>query len=647
MAYAPLGSAISGGVTWNAGAGTASCSVVYSGTESVIVVGASWGFGARTGVTCTDGTNTYVYIGQTAAQADGWYCHAPAAGTFTLLLDSATGQYGTIAVDRFTGITGAPIGFVGGSDTGFAEGAVPDNISAGAINITTQPALVYQVAQQQNDANPPTAGTGFTSLGTMPASSGGVNGIRQHRRATATGNTTPALTTTEIFETFEVFAVAFAEVAGDPPQAQRVKPSKARTPRRPRGFPSGSESFGLDTVFSGNLFDPALYFPQAAGGASAPVGRADETDAAFACGSARPAGLSAETDTALARTAIQIRATGLSSEADSALALAALQVRATGLAAEADTALPLGSARPAGLAAETDSALALAGVQRRAAGLASETDAALQLGVARPAGLAAETDAALALGAVHQRAVGRAEEVDAGLALAVFSGSAVGLAAEADTAFARGAVQIRTTGLAVESDAALSLAGVQLRAAGRADEVDTPLALAPVQRSAAGLALEIDTALALSSPVATVGLATETDTAFALSAVVAGAGQGFGSYAPRRRNKRVLQQERDRILARNAPQPAPPPPVFDPGPVIINVPRHVVAAPPAPPKPTVQYVLFKHEVERDVFVYLPRAEPLQQPEPPKVVPKKPPPKLAAPPALMRSHGLTLMRTATK
>lgn len=356
--------------------------------------------------------------------------------------------------------------------------------------------------------------------------------------------------------------------------------------------------------------------PDGAGGFSQAYGRSDETDTALALArsKARAAGLSAETDAALATGRRKSRAVGVAVETNTAFAPARVKSRAFGRADELDTAFALGSAdtQAYGRADETDAAFALGRVKSRATGIALETDAALALTgrKARAAGVALETDAAFALGRRKSRAVQ--------------------LAAETDTALAPGRSKARAAGLAAETDAAFSTGRVKLRPYGLASEVDTAFALPPqgVMSQAYGRADEIDTA-------------------FALSAVVAGAGQGFGSYAPRRRNKRVLQQERDRILARNAPQPAPPPPVFDPGPVIIHVPRHVVAAQPAPPKPTVQYVLFKHEVERDVFVYLPRAEPLQQPEPPKVVPKKPPPKLAAPPALMRSHGLTLMRTATK
>lgn len=245
------------------------------------------------------------------------------------------------------------------------------------------------------------------------------------------------------------------------------------------------------------------------GGASVAVGRATETDTAFALGAARPAGLATEADIALARGAA--RPAGLAAEADTALALAV--ARPAGLAIETDTAIALGVARPVGLAIEADTALALSGVAVRVTGLAAETDAAIALAVARPAGIALESDTALALGAARPagialetntalargvaRPAGLATETDTALELLAGSTSAAGLATEADTALALAGMQILAAGLAAEADVAISLAGVQVRAVGLATEAGAALALLPVSARTAGLALEIDAAFAL------------------------------------------------------------------------------------------------------------------------------------------------------
>lgn len=231
--------------------------------------------------------------------------------------------------------------------------------------------------------------------------------------------------------------------------------------------------FGDDSSFESSMGGLRVFGGFPAAGSSINVGRADETDTAFARGITLAAGLASETDTAFARTFSQSRAVGLSTETDTALARTFSQSRAVGRADETDTAFARGITLATGRADETDTALAL------------DLNAGLSVGTA------VETDTAFARGITL----------------------ATGRAVETDTAFALTFSQSRAVGLATETDTALQLASAQSRATGRADETDTAFALA------------------LGGPVSiTVGRADETDTAFALDRLIPAPVQGPGTF---------------------------------------------------------------------------------------------------------------------
>ena len=210
-----------------------------------------------------------------------------------------------------------------------------------------------------------------------------------------------------------------------------------------------------------------------------PVGRADETDAAYAL------------------QAKQLLPTGMATEVETAFALAAKQIAAVGRSDETDAAFALGQPSGVGRANETDTAFALSAKQLR------------------PPGIAVEADTATALG----RAIGitRATEVDTALALLPISSRAAGRADETDTAIARPAVQITPCGRANESDIALPLGSGQSSPVGLAIEIDTALGLVPVALRQVTAANENDVAFSLGArQIGSVGIATEADAAFAL-----------------------------------------------------------------------------------------------------------------------------------
>lgn len=244
------------------------------------------------------------------------------------------------------------------------------------------------------------------------------------------------------------------------------------------------------------------------GGATAAVGRSNETDTAYALGRVqqRSAALGSETDAALAPVGQQRRTVGLATEANTASALSRTESRATGCADEIDTAYALSVASVSlavGLATEGDTAAALGSFQTRSVDRADE----------------AET--AYALAQSEQRQTGRAGETNAALSPVAHEQRTAGLATESDTAGALGSAQSRSVALAIEADSAAAPARSEQRQAGHATEADTAYALSAGGTSLpVGLAIETSTAL---SPTAeqrlAVARATETDNAWALGAI--------------------------------------------------------------------------------------------------------------------------------
>jgi hypothetical protein len=189
------------------------------------------------------------------------------------------------------------------------------------------------------------------------------------------------------------------------------------------------------------------------------VGLTTATNTALALSAVdiRAAGLSTATNTALALGSVGIRATGLNTEADASISLAALLKSTTAISSETDAALALttGVTIAVGLASTTDTALALSPGEIAAAGTASESEAAIALGIALAFAPASETDAAFNL--TSPGVIGAAAETDAALALAALTIGAVTAANDNETPFALGGVTILALSLASETDEALGL----------------------------------------------------------------------------------------------------------------------------------------------------------------------------------------------
>jgi hypothetical protein len=278
------------------------------------------------------------------------------------------------------------------------------------------------------------------------------------------------------------------------------------------------------------------------------VGVAVETDTALSRGLAHGTGRADSTNTALARTAVVVRATGMASTTNTAISRGL--AHGLGRANETDLAFALSPGTvqiQVGRADSTNTAIARTATLIRATGLVTEIDLAVQRGLVHGVNRALETDLALRLAIAHSvnrssetdtavarthtliRATGRADETDAAFELSAGAGVAVGVATETDTALrlatalgVNRASETDTafapatghgTGRALESDLALSL-GLSLTAA-RGDETDLAFRLGIGH--VAGMAAETDASIALiAALLKETGISLENDSAFAL-----------------------------------------------------------------------------------------------------------------------------------
>jgi len=153
------------------------------------------------------------------------------------------------------------------------------------------------------------------------------------------------------------------------------------------------------------------------------------------------------------------QAPGIGTETDTALALTAVNIRATGVSTETDTSLSHSLVLGLGLSTSTNTALALGHVQIQAVGLATETDTALALvnSLGGPLGMATEADTAFGLGV--RLNTGLVSETDMSLGLVQILINPVGLSTETETAFAENLALSFTT--ATETDTGLTLGYVQ------------------------------------------------------------------------------------------------------------------------------------------------------------------------------------------
>lgn len=215
-------------------------------------------------------------------------------------------------------------------------------------------------------------------------------------------------------------------------------------------------------------------------------------------------------------------------ETDSAFTPTFTKTGTLGQSTETDSALgaTLVKAKPLEQATETDSAQTLTAVKVATLGLSTETDSALGVTVTKVVtlGLATETDTAFtaAFGATLAVELGQATETDTAQGLTANKALTLGLPTETDSSSSASFTKTVILGLATEADAAL---GATAGAAAsfnlsQALETDTALSLSFARAVTLGIAAEIEAAAGLAfAKVITLGLATETDTAFEIELV--------------------------------------------------------------------------------------------------------------------------------
>lgn len=479
--------------------GIQTANLTCSANSAILVICLDWNAttGSRTWATINGNSPTATYgvdgNGANWAAAGAYWADVGGAGSKTITLTAPTFGAASFAAIEILGGASGPI---------FTDQPDTQTVREGTSATFTVAATVTGTPSYQWKKNGSNVGTNSASYTFTPiiADSGA--------QITCTitddnGNTTSA--------------TAYLYVLRDVKTARRKRRRAAGNPYAPFG-----------TVDAAQWFDRGMVYEAAAGGGTAPVGRADETDAALTLAGKqiKAAGLASETGTALALTGRQVKPAGLATEADTAFALAGKLVKVAGRADETDTALaPVGTQiKAAGRADEADTALGLSGVQIKAAGRADEADTAFALTAAggTGAGLAAETDTAFALTGRQIKAAGAAVEADTALATPGVQIKTAGLATEADAALALSGRQIKSAGRADETDTALALLAPTGNAAGRADETDVAIALQGKQIKPAGLAVESSAALSLAGRlIKSAGLAAESDVAFALAGMQA------------------------------------------------------------------------------------------------------------------------------
>lgn len=264
--------------------------------------------------------------------------------------------------------------------------------------------------------------------------------------------------------------------------------------------------------------------PEPAGGLSASVTTATETDSAIALAGISKKALSptaTEADTAKAFAAITKKALSpTATETDSAIAIAGRSKKSLSpVATETDTARTLASIsiKAVPTSAETDAAQAL--IRRKSKGISTSTETDAARIITRLTGFqtATETDAAIALGRLSLRSVPTSTEADSARSLTGVRSRLVPIATEADTGRPVGTVSLRAVPVATETSLALALGRTSTVVVIKAAEVDTAQSLGRSKRKAVGLASEADTARVLSrAKVKLLGTSTEVDTAIVL-----------------------------------------------------------------------------------------------------------------------------------
>lgn len=207
MAYSLTGS----GNTGQATAGSISISATFAAGETVfVVVGTDFG----SGVTITDGTNTYgavTAISNSVANVTVVKADSVSAGTFTISCSDA--HCTTIAYFRYTGLaTGTVLGTATNPQNGPGSGT--DAATSGNITPSAQPAMLFGVLVDTS-GNLATAGTSFTDRGPLTSAATNAAISVEDRRITSLSAVAATFTIASFqFDNVSTIGVLIAESGG-------------------------------------------------------------------------------------------------------------------------------------------------------------------------------------------------------------------------------------------------------------------------------------------------------------------------------------------------------------------------------------------------------------------------------------------------
>lgn len=194
-------------------------SVTYSGGERVWI----WTRWATDTAdpSISDGTNTYTRLGSTLVDAftSGRYalfeCKNATAGSFTISESSASGNFMTACVAIYSGLDTSVSGIIS-SNAQQGPGTGTDALTSTTLTPGSQPGVLVGFSYDDSNASAISAGTGFTSRGTMATQDAafGTASRIEDKNITSTAAVAATFTAAGGGDNFVAFAVFAPESSG-------------------------------------------------------------------------------------------------------------------------------------------------------------------------------------------------------------------------------------------------------------------------------------------------------------------------------------------------------------------------------------------------------------------------------------------------
>lgn len=217
---------------------------VVAALHDTIVVEFTYGNAARVTETVTDGTNTYDWLATVVDASNGqakavFVCKDAAAGTFTVTAGTGASSFSFrgISVTVFDGLDNSATAQVVSLNVVNA-GTGTDAVSTGNVTPAGQPAMVYGgVIEVSGSAAVPSAGTGFTSRGTLTTWESVIgHSLTQDKRITSTSALPVTWTASNGTHSFLTVGLVILEAGGAAP-APTLGSRRLKTPVHPGAGP--------------------------------------------------------------------------------------------------------------------------------------------------------------------------------------------------------------------------------------------------------------------------------------------------------------------------------------------------------------------------------------------------------------------------